>query len=243
MGRNKSKEWHLAKGQVYGLARAGLSPVKVSRKMKGSPLKVSDRSIYRWCMEVSKETERINDKPDGRPRTTTEDEDARIVEKVTSEPLKPVTEHKKELEEEGISTSERIMRSRLNEAGYYCYKARKKPWISDKNKEHRLKWATERLNWPLSKWYRVMWTDESKFQLFKPDGNARVWRKEGTAWDVEHIVPTVKHGGGRVLVWGAIGKGGVGKLYQINGIMNKEHYLHKILHRQVKPSFEVRCFR
>ena len=107
------------------------------------------------------------------------------MEKVTSEPLKPVTEHKKELEEEGISTSERIMRSRLNEAGYYCYKARKKPWISDKNKEHRLKWATERLNWPLSKWYRVMWTDESKFQLFKPDGNARVWRKEGTAWDVK----------------------------------------------------------
>ena len=86
---------------------------------------------------------------------------------------------------------------------------------------------------------RVMWTDESKFQLFKPDGNTRVRRKKGTAWDINHIIPTVKHGGGRVLVWGAIGKGGVGKLYQIKGIMNKEVYLRRMLHRQVKDSFEI----
>ena len=65
-----------------------------------------------------------------------------------------------------------------------------------------------------------------------------MWRKKGT-WDPRHIIPTVKHGEGRVLVWGAISKGGVGKLYQIKGIMNKEVYLRKILHRQVKPSFEV----
>ena len=106
--------------QIQRMARAGLSPVKVRGKMKGSPLKISERSIYRWCNEVSEENEHINDRPDGRPRTATEDEDARFVEKVTSEPLKPVTEHKKELEEEGISTSERIMRSRLNEAGSNC---------------------------------------------------------------------------------------------------------------------------
>ena len=66
--------------------------------------------------------------------STTEEQDDRIVEKVTAEPLKPVTQHQKELEAEGIIVSENIMRERLKKAGYYCYKARKKPWIFQKNR-------------------------------------------------------------------------------------------------------------
>uniref|UniRef100_A0A8C4N801 Uncharacterized protein n=1 Tax=Eptatretus burgeri TaxID=7764 RepID=A0A8C4N801_EPTBU len=34
------------------------------------------------------------------------------------------------------------------------------------------------------------------------------------------LKPTIKHGGGSIQVWGCISSGGVGKLLQIDGIIN-----------------------
>ena len=44
------------------------------------------------------------------------------------------------------------------------------------------------------------------------------------------IVPTMKHGGGSVMVWGCFGGERSGDLVRVNGIMKKEHY-HSILSR------------
>ena len=49
------------------------------------------------------------------------------------------------------------------------------------------------------------------------------------------IVPTIKHGGGSVMVWGCFGGGIAGDLVQITGIMRKEEY-HSILQRHAIPS-------
>ena len=50
--------------------------------------------------------------------------------------------------------------------------------------------------------------------------------------------PTVKHeGSGNIMVWGCIGWNRAGKLVEIQGIMNIEHYC-EILDNGVKKSFE-----
>jgi len=42
---------------------------------------------------------------------------------------------------------------------------------------------------------------ESRFTLFQNDGRIRVWRLPNERYKVDCVVPTVKHGGGGVMVW------------------------------------------
>ena len=47
-------------------------------------------------------------------------------------------------------------------------------------------------------------------------------------------MPSVKHGGGNVMVWGCFGAGKVGDLYKVKWILNKEGY-HSILQCHAIP--------
>ena len=38
----------------------------------------------------------------------------------------------------------------------------------------------------------------------------------------ECLTPSVKHGGGNVIVWGCFGAGKVGDLYEVKGILNNK---------------------
>jgi hypothetical protein len=51
---------------------------------------------------------------------------------------------------------------------------------------------------------RVMWLDESSFTLFPTSGRVYVWGTQKEADNAEYLVPTVKHGGGSVIVKAAI---------------------------------------
>jgi hypothetical protein len=58
----------------------------------------------------------------------------------------------------------------------------------------------------------VIWSDESKFNMYVLDGRQRVWRKPSTALQIENIVPRVKHRGETILVSGCMVAKGVGNL-------------------------------
>ncbi|KAK3539696.1 hypothetical protein QTP70_012026 [Hemibagrus guttatus] len=62
-----------------------------------------------------------------------------------------------------------------------------------------------------------------------------VWRKSNTAFQKKIIIPTVKYGGGSVMVWGCFAASGPGRLAVINGTMNSAVY-QKILKENVRPS-------
>jgi hypothetical protein len=51
---------------------------------------------------------------------------------------------------------------------------------------------------------RVMWSDEPSFTLFPTSRGVYVWRTPKEAYNPACLVPTVKHGGGSVVVWAAI---------------------------------------
>ena len=83
----------------------------------------------------------------------------------------------------------------------------------------------------------VVWSDESKFNLFGSDGKVMVWRTTKEEYDPKCTVPTVKHGGGSVIVWGCFSRSGVGNLCFIEDIIDRFIYrdiLQKNLLQSVK---------
>ncbi|KAK3508611.1 hypothetical protein QTP70_035201, partial [Hemibagrus guttatus] len=59
--------------------------------------------------------------------------------------------------------------------------------------------------------------------------------KSNTTFQEKIIIPTVKYGGGSVMVWGCFAASGPGRLAVINGTMNSAVY-QKILKENVRPS-------
>jgi hypothetical protein len=72
---------------------------------------------------------------------------------------------------------------------------------------------------------KTIWTDESKYNVFGSDGSVKVWRQANTELEPRNLIPTVKHGGGSVMVWGCMSASGVGNLHIIEGIMDHRMYI------------------
>jgi hypothetical protein len=70
------------------------------------------------------------------------------------------------------------------------------------------------------KWENVIWSDESKFELFGGDGKRWVWRQPHEKYDVSCLVPTFKSGQQGVMVWGCFMKYRLGPLIKLEGESN-----------------------
>ncbi len=73
-------------------------------------------------------------------------------------------------------------------------------------------------------WNHVLGSDETKINLFGSDGVQRVWQQPGEEYKHKCVLPTVNHGGGRVMVWGCMSAAGTGELQFIEGTMNANMY-------------------
>ncbi len=86
-------------------------------------------------------------------------------------------------------------------------------------------------------WNHVLWSDETKINLFGSDGVMRVWRQPGEEYKDKCVLPKVKHGGGSVMVWGCMSAAGTGELQFIEGTMNASMYCD-ILKQSMIPSLQ-----
>ena len=62
-------------------------------------------------------------------------------------------------------------------------------------------------------------------ELFGQNDVQNVWRPDGKAYDPKYVVPTVKHGGGSIMIHGFMSSSGVGVLTLVNGIMESNQYI------------------
>lgn len=125
----------------------------------------------------------------------------------------------------GKHASPSTIRNVLRKAELNGRRARQKPLISKQNKMKRLQFAKDYQNKDFSFWKDVLFTDESKFNIFGSDGKPYVWRRTNEELVSKNLKPTVKHGGGSVMVWGSFSASGPGALHFIDGIMNQHVYL------------------
>ena len=64
-------------------------------------------------------------------------------------------------------------------------------------------------------WNHVLWSDEMKINLYGSDVFKYVWRRLGEEYEDKCVMPTVKHGGGNVMVWGCMCAASVGELLHV----------------------------
>lgn len=125
------------------------------------------------------------------------------------------------------------VRHYLHEVGFHSLVAVRKPLISEVNRTKRLAWCKERKTWD-SEWKKIIWSDESRFLLFQNDAHKKVWRRPKEKYAVDCLVPTVKHGGGGVMVWGCFVDNKPGPLVVIEGILSGAGY-QELLGDYLKP--------
>src|SRR4029434_90025 len=97
----------------------------------------------------------------------------------------------------------------------------KKPLLSINNKLKRLQFAKCSRDF---QWNRVIWSDETKMPLFCNKHQRWVWRRQKDSHTEKSLIPTVKFGGGSLMLWGCFSSKGPGHLVRVHGIMDSIKY-------------------
>ena len=165
------------------------------------------RTTVQYMIEKYKSTKcRGNLFGRGRRRETTATTDRLIQRKVKLDRRKSASAVKVEIENElGISLHDDTIRNRAHEARLFGRVDRKKPYVNKINRGKRLKFVKEMLERLSS----VLFGRTSENSTFLAP---MVWSTSGEEFDPKCTVPTVKHAGGSVMVWGCFTRRRVGKL-------------------------------
>ena len=48
----------------------------------------------------------------------------------------------------------------------------------------------------------ILWSNETKIELFGLDAKRYIWQKPSSSYHSSNTIPTMKHGGGSIMLWG-----------------------------------------
>ena len=171
----------------------------------------------------------------GRKRKITGILERKIVRNVSKDPRTTAGNLQKDLREDGLTVSRSTIGRVLKRNGLINRRPRKVPLLRKRHLKARLEYANEGLGRPDGFWDKVLWTDETKIELFGHNDVQGVWRKDGDAFLPKNTLPTVKHGGGNLMFWGCFSSNGVGKIVKVEGRMKADDYIG-ILDQNLKES-------
>ena len=219
------------RARIITLHEKGESYREIAKKVRFS------FSGVRYVIQRYKKSRAIGNEPrPGRPKKLSTRQERYVIQKSRKDPFCSVPSLADDLASASeITVNPQTVRNVLHCAGIRGRRPRKKPFISEVNRVKRLAFAKQYVNHSASYWETVIFSDESKYNLFGSDGCNYVWRKPNTELQTKNLLPTVKHGGGNVMVWGCMAASGVGNLAFISGKMNALMYVD-VLRSNLKSS-------
>ena len=209
------------RGKIVALSEEGYTQRVIAARVGCTQASVS--GILKKMMVYGN----VNDaKIPGWKRKTSQKEDRIVVRKSKADRFKTASQIKAEMQiDYDVDISVSTTRRRLREAGLNACRPRKKPRLTARHKKKRLDFAKAHQNWTAEQWAQVVFSDESRFLLHRSDGRILVRRMTGEELNEHCVQPTVRHGGGGIMVWGCINARGAGCISKVEGSLTGEVYI------------------
>ena len=133
-------------------------------------------STVKKIIDKYKNTKKLTNEPrSGRPPVLSKAQKRFIVREIKKDPKLPATKLTKAFNIRfGYNICVNTVRNVLHKVGLHGRVARKKQFISKVNKQKRLDYAKSHKDKLMEYWNRVIFTDESKFNLYGNDGTFKV---------------------------------------------------------------------
>jgi len=233
MGKSARKDWSPKKRvTAVTLRKEGYSYRQIANKIDPT---MTPSGIRKLCARFESSGYVSNQAGKGRKRSTTVQTDRRIVRMALKNRRITSNEINESLQTSGIQVTSRTVRNRLIAGGLHARIPRKKPYLNVRQRSARLQWAKQHVLWTKQDWEKVLFSDEVKISIFGSDGVRYIRRRVGEANLPECIMPTMKHPVS-VMVWGCISRNHVGKLQILEGIVNADKYISKVLEPKLLSS-------
>ena len=223
---------------IVSLYKSGEAVKEISRIVG-----LAERTVQKWIKRYSEdggEETPTHGKRSGRPLKITQRTTNTIRRQVEVKPRLSAKEIKENnpllLADVSVRTVQRTLHDRLR---YRSCRPRRKPLLTSRQIKNRIAFCRKYSEWDVSKWQRVLWTDEAIFSVAGNRGG-NVYRRLGSdPFDPRYTRKTEKFPDS-VMVWGAFGYYGQGNLVVLprNENLNKDKYL-ELLCDHLPECFEV----
>ncbi len=237
----RSKELSLSVKQAIIRLKKQNKPIREIAKTLG----VAKTTVWNILKKKERTGELSNTK---RPGKTTENncgDDRRILSLVKKPPFTTVGQIKNTLQEVGVCVSKSTIKRRLHQSEYRGFTTRCKPLVSLKNRKARLEFAKRHLKKPSQFWNNILWTDETKINLYQSDGR----EEYGEGKELLMILSIPPHQwsmvGGSVMAWACMAASGTGSLVFIDDVTaDKSSRMNSEVFRAIIIcSYSAKCFR
>lgn len=183
------------RGRIIGMKEAGIASQQVA-EITGIAKRTIDR-IYKQFQE--KGVIKHSTSP-GRPTKLSDRDRRSLIRVVNAAPRMPLSEITNAA---GLGVREQTVRRELRKAGIYSRVAARKPHLTLAHRARRVRFARAHVHWTIEDWKKVIWTDESTFEIGKISRRIVVWRRNKERYASQNLVPTFKSGRTSMMVWGA----------------------------------------
>ncbi len=201
--------------KIVDLHKAGMG-YKTIAKQLGEKVTTVGAIIRKW----KKHKITVNLPRTGAPCNISPRGVSMIMRTVKNQPRTTREDLVNDLNAAGTIVTKKTIGNKLRREGLKSCSTRKVPLLKKAHAQARLKFAND----SEENWGKVLWSDETKIELFGINSTRRVWRRRNAAYDPENTIPTVKHGGGNIVLWGCFSAKGIGQLHRIKGTLDGAMY-------------------